>query len=147
MNKIKNNVLLIYVILIAIFLGICIAIVSTWYFTHKADNRIQNGVFIKGVNVSGMTKEEAKNAIQLYLNEVMSEYVVFKYNNYEYNVEVSQIEAYFDIDAAVNYAYNVGRKRNFFTNISEYISVLMNKIDIEPVLKYNEDALDDYIDF
>lgn len=147
MNKIKNNVLLIYVILIAIFLGICIAIVSTWYFTHKADNRIQNGVFIKGVNVSGMTKEEAKNAIQLYLNEVMSEYVVFKYNNYEYNVEVSQIEAYFDIDAAVNYAYNIGRKRNFFTNISEYISVLMNKIDIEPVLKYNEDALDDYIDF
>ena len=81
MNKIKNNVLLIYVILIAIFLGICIAIVSTWYFTHKADNRIQNGVFIKGVNVSGMTKEEAKNAIQLYLNEVMSEYVVFKYNS------------------------------------------------------------------
>ena len=147
MKKIKNNVLLIYVILIAIFLGICIALVSTWYFTHKSDGKIQGGVFIKGVDVSGMTKEEAKNAIQVYLSEVMSDYVVFKYNNYEYNVEVSQIDAYFDIDAAVNFAYSIGRKRDFFTNISEYTSVLMNNIDIEPVLRYDEDALNDYIDF
>lgn len=147
MGKIKNNVLLIYIILIAIFLGILIALISTWYFTHKNDIKIQGGVYIKGVDVSGLTKEEAKGTVQAYLNEVMSDYVIFKYNNYEYNVEVSQINAYFDIDSAVNYAYNIGRKRDFFTDISEYTSVLMNKIDIEPVLKYNEHALDDYIDF
>ena len=147
MGKIKNNILLIYIILIAVFLGIVIALVSTWYITHKNDVRIQGGVFIKGVNVSGLTKEEAKIAVQKYLDEVMSEYVVFEYRNYDYNVEVSQINAYFDIDSAVEYAYNIGRKRNFFADVVEYASVLMNKIDIEPILKYDEKALDDYIDF
>ena len=147
MGKIKNNILLIYIILIAIFLGILIALVSTWYFTHISDGKIQGGVYIKGVEVSGMTKDEARNTIQAYLNEVMSDYVIFKYKDYEYNVEVAQIEAYFDVDAAINYAYNVGRNKGFFTNVSEYVSVLMNRIDIEPVLKYNEKALDDYIDF
>lgn len=147
MGKIKNSVLFIYIILIAIFLGILTALITTWYYTHISNGKIQGGVFIKGVEVSEMTKEEAKNTIQAYLNEVMSDYVVFKYKDYEYNVEVSQIEAYFDVDAAVNYAYNVGRNKGFFTNVSEYVSVLMNKIDIEPVLKYNEQALNDYIDF
>lgn len=147
MKKVKNNILLIYIILIAMFLGLIIALFSTWYVVHEKDDKIQGGVLIKGINVSGMTKKEATNAIQTYLEQVMSDYVVFKYNNYEYNVEVSQIDAYFDIDSAVNYAYNIGRKRDFFGNISEYASVLMNKIDIEPVLKYDEEALDDYIDF
>ena len=147
MKKIKNNFLLIYIILIAIFLGILSALVFTWYFMHASDGKIQGGVYIKGVDVSGMTKEEAKKTIQAYLDIVMSDYVVFKYKDYEYNVEVSQIEAYFDVDAAINYAYNVGRNKGFFTDISEYATVLMNKIDIEPVLKYNEQALDDYIDF
>ena len=83
LGKIKNNVLLIYIILIAIFLGILIALISTWYLTHKNDIKIQGGVYIKGVDVSELTKEEAKGTVQAYLNEVMSDYVIFKYNNYE----------------------------------------------------------------
>ena len=147
MSKIKENVLLIYVILIAIALGILIAAVIAFYVTFQSSETITSGVYIKDVDVSGMTKEEAKEAVTEYLEEEMSTNLVFKYSNYEYNVEIEQFEAEFDIDSAVNYAFNIGRTRGFWGNVQDYASVLLNKINIDPVLVYDEEALDDYIDF
>ena len=147
MSKIKENVLLIYIVLIAVALGILIAAAIAFYVTFETSETITSGVYIKDVDVSGMTKEEAKTAVSSYLEEQMADHLVFKYSNYEYNVEIEQIEAEFDIDSAVNYAFNIGRTRGFWGNVQEYASVLLNKINIEPVLVYNEEALDDYIDF
>ena len=147
MKKIKDNVLIIYVILIAIFIGILIAGIIAFYVSFQNSETITSGVFIKGVNVSGMTKEEAKNAVNSYLEENMADNLSLKYSNYEYNVATEQIEAKFDVDSAVNYAFNIGRTNNFFGNAKNYLSVLMNKIDIDPVLQYNEEALNNYIDF
>ncbi len=147
MDKIKNNVMLIFVILIAVFLGIFIAGIVVFYISFQNSNEIIPGTFIKGVNVSGMTKKEATDVVSKYLDENMSDHLVFKYSNYEYDVEIEQIEAKFDIDGAIDSAYEIGRSKNWFQNIKDYISVIMNKIDIDPVLKYNEQALNDYIDF
>lgn len=147
MNKIKENVLLIYIILIGIVLGILIASFIAFYITFQGKETIAPGTYIKSVNVSGKTQKEAKAEVEKFLKENMSDSLVFKYSNYEYNVEIEQFEAKFDVDSAVKYAYNIGRKRGFFGNTKDYISVLMNKIDIDPVLKYDKNALDDYIDF
>lgn len=147
MKKIKENVLILYVILIAIFLGILVAGIIAFYVAFQNSETITSGVFIKNVNVSGMTKEEAKNAVTNYLNENMADNLILKYSNYEYNVAIEQIEAKFDVDSAVNYAFNIGRTNSFFGNVQNYLGVLMNKINIDPVLVYNEEALNNYIDF
>lgn len=147
MKKIKENVLILYVILIAIFLGILVAGIIAFYVAFQNSETITSGVFIKNVNVSGMTKEEAKNAVTNYLNENMADNLTLKYSNYEYNVAIEQIEAKFDVDSAVNYAFNIGRTNSFFGNVQNYLGVLMNKINIDPVLVYNEEALNNYIDF
>ena len=147
MSKIKQNVLIIYAILIAVFIGILIAGVIAFYVSFQGSETISSGVYIKDVNVSGMTKEEAKTAVTNYLNENMASSLSLKYSNYEYNSTIEQIEAEFDIDSAVNYAFNIGRTNGFFGNVRSYLSVLMNKINIDPVLVYSEEALDNYIDF
>lgn len=147
MSKIKENVLIVYVILIAIFLGILIAGSIAFYTSFQSSETITSGVFIKSVNVSGMTQNEAKTAVTNYLKENMANNLVLKYSNYEYNVAIEQIEAEFDVDSAVNYAFNIGRTKNFFGNVKDYISILMNKIDIDPKLKFNEEDLENYMDF
>lgn len=147
MSKIKENVLIIYVILIAVFIGILVAGVIAFYISFQNSETISSGVYIKDVNVSGMTKEEAKIAINNYLNENMANNLVLKYSNYEYNVAIEQLEAEFDVNSAVNYAFNIGRTNNFFGNAKDYLSVLINKINIDPVLVYNEEDLNNYIDF
>lgn len=147
MSKLKNSFWLIFIILISIVIGIVLVVSCIFYFSFQNSGKIANGVFIKGINISDMTKDEAKKTISNYLNDNMANTLVFEYKNYGYNVEIEQIEANFDIDGAVNYAYNIGRNGNFLQNIKDYISVVMNRINIEPILKYDEKALDDYIDF
>ena len=68
----RDNTILIYVILVAIFVGIIFASFFAFYYNHMNSNTIQSGVFIKGTNVSGLTKEQAANAIREALKNQMN---------------------------------------------------------------------------
>lgn len=147
MKKIKENIILIYVIVIAVLIGILIAAMIAFYFSFQGSEVIAPGVSVKGVDISGMTKSQAKETVSNYLKENMADNLVFQYSNYQYNVEVEQIEAKFDVDSAINYAFDVGRVNSFFGNVHNYMASLVNKINIEPKLQYNEEALENYMDF
>ena len=142
----KKNFILIYVALIAIAIGIFFASAITFYVCHKNSDKIQSGVYIKDINVSGLTKDEAIKLVKNSLENELNDHLILKYNNYEYYVEIEQFEAEFDIDASVDIAYSVGRSGKILKDIRDYASVLMNKIKIEPVLKYNEEELRSYLE-
>lgn len=142
----RDNTILIYVILVAIFVGIIFASFFVFYNNHMNSDTIQAGVFIKGTNVSGLSKDEAKKAIKEALKNQMNEHIILKYKNYEYYVAIEQIEAEFDIDASVNFAYNIARNGSLIQNVKDYVAVLMTHIDIDPILKYDDYALQSYIE-
>ena len=142
----KKNFILIYLLLIAIMLGILIAGVVSFYIIHKNDETIQSGVYIKGINVSGLTKEEAVKLVKDNLDLELNDHLILKYKNYEYYVEVEQFEAQFDVEASVELAYEIGRSGNIIKDIKDYATVLMSKIDVDPVLKYSEEALISYLE-
>lgn len=142
----KKNFILIYLLLIAIMLGILIAGVVSFYIIHKNDETIQSGVYIKGINVSGLTKEEAVKLVKDNLDLELNDHLILKYKNYEYYVEVEQFEAQFDVEASVELAYEIGRSGNIIKDIKDYVTVLMSKIDVDPVLKYSEEALISYLE-
>ena len=52
MKKIKNSVLLIFIILIAIVLAFLVAAFFIFYNSFENSGKIASGVFIKGINVS-----------------------------------------------------------------------------------------------
>ena len=110
----------------------------SFYFSHKNSNTIQPGVYIKGTNISGLTKEEAIKLVEEALKGKMNDNIILKYKNYEFYVEIEQIEAEFDVEASVDFAYQIGRSNSIFQNVKDYIAVLFVGIDIEPILKYNE---------
>ena len=95
----------------------------------------------------GMTKEEAKTAVTNYLKENASDHLTFSFKNYQFDAEVEQFEAEFDIDSAVETAYQIGRNKSIFGNVGDYISLLMHTVNITPSFIYNDEALNDYIDF
>jgi len=145
MVKVKNFVL-IYIALIAVVIGILLSTVIVFFACHKNSDKIQSGVYIKGINISGLTKDEAKKLVNENLKLELNDHLILKYKNYEYYVEVEQIEANFDIDASIDFAYQIGRNGNIIKNIKDYTSVLMSKINIDPVLTYNKEALRSYIE-
>ena len=141
----RDNVALVFIILLAIVIGVLAAAVYMFYNDQQTTDKIQSGVFIKGINVSGLTKEEAIDLVTKELDGQMNENIELQYKNYTYYVEIEQIEAKFDIEASVEYAFNIAKTGDFWNDMQEYISVLMTNIEIEPVLVYDDKALTDYL--
>ena len=94
-----------------------------------------------------MTKDEAKKAVTNYLDKNTSDHVTFSFKNYQFDAEMEQFEANFDVDTCVETAYKIAINKGIIGNVKDYISLLMNTIDLNPKFVYNEEALDDYIDF
>ncbi len=142
----KKNFIVIYLILIAVVIGILVASMITFYICHKNSDKIQSGVSVKGINVSGLTREEAKQLVGEKLKSELNDHIILKYQNYEYYVEVEQFEAKFNVEASIELAYQIGRSGKIGKDIKDYASVLMAKIDIDPILDYNQEALKNYIE-
>lgn len=141
-----DNVILVFFILLAIVLGIFVSAVIMFYSNQQNSQMIQSGVFIKGVNVSGLTKEEAIATVEKELSYQMNDHLELVYKNYNYYVEMEQIGAKFDIESSVDYALSVAKSGDFLKDIIDYTMILMSNIDIEPILKYDEEALDLYLE-
>ena len=145
-TKVKSVTIKVFSILMIIFLVATIIALVTFYFIINNKQTISNGVFIKDIDVSGLTKKEAIEKVQSHLDEIMNETVTLDYNNKQYYVEVEQIEATFDIESAVDTAFSIGRNGNIFSDAKSYIIANVGGIVIDPTLVYNEQALDQYID-
>lgn len=142
----KKNFILIYLVLIMIVLGIFLTSATIFYLRHKNSDKIQPGVYIKGINISGLTKDEAINVVSENLEIELNDQIILSYKNNEYYVEIEQFEAEFDVEDSVELAYNVGRSGDILKDIKDCVAVLMTKINIDPVLKYNEEALVSYLE-
>lgn len=141
----RDNTILIYIILLAIVLGMIIASITVFYTNHINSNVIQPGVFIKDINISGLTKEEAITLITNNLSEELNDHLILRYKNNDYYLAVEQIEAKFNIEDSVDFAYNIARSGDFLSDMQDYISVLMSNVNIDPILEYNEDELTRYL--
>lgn len=141
----KDNTIFIYVIMLAIVLGIFIASVIMFYSNHQKSNCLQSGIYIKNINVSGLTKEEAITLVSNELNKQLNDHLLLRYKNNDYYVAVEQIEAKFNVEDSVEFAYKVGRSGKFFKDVQDYISVLMSSINIDPILVYSDEELTRYI--
>lgn len=141
----RENILLVFIILLAVVIGIIIAMVTIFYSNQQNTDKIQSGVFIKGINVSGLTKEQAIAVVNSELDKQMNDHIELIYKNNNYYVEVEQIGAKFDIESSVNYAFNIAKTGVFLEDMKDYFMVLMAKIEIEPKLIYNDEELTNYL--
>lgn len=141
----RDNIILVFAILLAIVIGLIVSMIAIFYSNQQNTDKIQSGVFIKGINVSGLTKEEAITLVNTELDKKMNDHIELTYKNNNYYVEVEQISAKFDIEASVDYALNIAKSGIFLQDISEYFTVLMTNIEIEPKLTYNDEELTNYL--
>ena len=136
------------VFLILLFLLVVVIITATFIFYSKKQksDKIQPGVFIKGINVSGLTHDEAISLINNEFAQDLNNHIELVYKNGTYYIELEQFDAKFDFEASVDYALNLAKNGDFVQNLNDYISIVINNVDIEPKLIYNEEALVSYLE-
>lgn len=141
----RDNIILVFTILVAITVICVIAAILAFYSSVKNRKVMFDNVFIKGIDISNLSKEDAKAKVEEEINSKMSNHVVLKYNNYQFYVEPEQFDAKFDINSAVDYAYSIAKSGNIVTDFNDYIKVKFKGINIEPTFDYDKEALDFYL--
>lgn len=141
-NKIKKSsfsiIILILVILLILFIGtFCIFTVI-----NNNPSHISKGVYISGIDVSSLTKDEAKVKLEEYYNEKLSHDITIKHQDYKATISPSQISLVYNIDNAISSAFSIGKNGNIFNDDYQILNAMLNGIDIEPTFNYNKEDLE-----
>ena len=119
---------------------LCIAFLIFTFVNSKNQNII-SGISIKDVNVSGLSTEKAKETIQNYINENLPENINLVHNDYETSIPLSALNVSFDIDSAVEQAYEIGKSGNIFENSFTALKTWIHPMDIELTATLDEKQL------
>lgn len=112
------------VIFFILFLGITLYISSS--------DKIITGIYIKGVEVAGLTKEQAIEKVTNEFNNVLPNNLTVVHGEYETQLNLEDLGTNLNIEEAVNRAYNIGRDSNIFKNMGTIIKnlVSINNLDL-----------------
>lgn len=132
------------VIAIAVFAGI--GIYAMRYVNY---DKILPNVYVAGVDVGGMTKDEAKTAIEATLSQTEQQSVNVNLPDQMLTFTPAQDTVLIDVDEAVNAAYSYGRNSTNPFAMSRAIKAAQrrrNDIDISTAVQVDTDYIRNLID-
>ncbi|WP_300283058.1 VanW family protein [Peptacetobacter sp.] len=128
-KKIKVIIVAILVVILCAF-GIV--------FSKVKSNKIADNVIVNGVNVGGMTKEEAKKEIKIFKANTF----IVKNNDRSWKLNLDDMKFRYNIDKTVENAYEVNRDKGIFTNmIGMTKSILGHKNKVYIVTEFNRNRI------
>ena len=123
---------------------ICVLGVSINYFNKKYiyTNVIAKNIFVEGIDVSNLTKEEAIN----YVNEnVILGELQLNYNGETNVISPDEIDLKYNISEVVDEAYNYTKTDLYFENVKRFFDLNKNSKNLEIKSLYNENKLSEKI--
>ena len=129
-------------IIISVIIVMLVALIFSTVFalTNINNEKIISGVTIKGVEVSGLTKEEAIAKLETVYSEKINNNIMLQYEELESELNPTLMEVNYDIEKAVNEAYSLGRDGNIFTNNYNILGTLIAKRDYDVNMTMNEET-------
>ena len=144
-KNIKKN-RIISILKFIIFLVVLIIFFSTVFAVIKMNsNQITEGISIQGIEVSGLTTQEALLKLETQIQEKLKQDINIKHNDFETIASLKSLEINFDVEKAVEEAYLIGRTDNIFVNNYQILGVLFKHKNIEIDLCINEDIIEQQI--
>lgn len=126
-------------IMIFFILVLLIFIIFTIYNINNQN--IVKGVSILGIDISGLSKEEATEKINNTILENIPSEIKLKHNDYETSIDTNSLEISIDVPSAINSAYNIGRSGNILQDDWTILTTMFSNVNIEPVFNINEEQL------
>ena len=126
--------------LISIVFAIIIAIFSVIFAITNINNaNITKGVKIEGIDVSGLTREQAKEKLESIYSEKKKKDIKLKYEDFETTIAPETLETNYNIEKATNEAILVGKSGNIITNNYGIFFALIGKKNIKVETTINEE--------
>ena len=123
---------------------ICVLGISINYFNKKYiyTDAIAKNIFIEGIDVSNLTKEEAIN----YINEnITPSDIQLNYDGETNIISLDEIDLKYNTSEVVDEAYNYTKTDSYFENIKRFFDLNKNIKNLEIKSLYNENKLSEKI--
>ena len=100
--------------------GLCL-VAGMNHMSVKADSKetIAKGVYIGSVDVGGMTKQEAHDAVDAYMDSLMATNFLLKSEVGQMNITAQEMKLTADVDAVVEEAYGIARYGDLISRYKE----------------------------
>lgn len=149
MKEVKRNSL-IFLIIILFILFICSIVFSLFIATN---DRIINGIYINDINVSYLTKEQAKNLILKNCEKKFSSNLIINLTDIEnentkfnFSTSLLPLNINYNISQAIEDAYAIGRTKNIFQNNYDILKAMIFKKNIILDFTLDENILNQMLD-
>ena len=131
-----------FAILLCSFLLVIVICFLIFSFSLKGNSNIFSGIYIKNIDVSNLSKQDAKNKIDMSIKNKIPEEIVLKHGDYEATISTEVLNINFDTTSAIKVAYNFGRSGNLFSDGFEVLGTMISNKNVEPTLSYDEESLE-----
>lgn len=141
MSKILNkiDIRLFSIVAISMVMFFLVGIVAAnSYYTFK--NFIYNGVNVAGIQLGGLTKEEAKVKLDYEIDKIYSQPVLkLQYKDQSWDVKQEDIDFQIDKEALLDKAYKVGREGTLVEKTQAILYSIQKGHNIDLIVTYDKD--------
>lgn len=137
-HKSKKRTIIIIIISMILILAVLSVIFS---LVNLFNNNIIQGVSINGIDVSGLSADEATNRLNSEIDKNSDKEIKFTYGDIMRTTSLNELEVNYDVKEAIEKATKVGREENIFINNFNIIKALILKQKIKMEVTYNEEKI------
>ena len=114
-----------------------VLVVTGYQFVHH--NEIYPGVStVLGVNLSGMTRQEAVHALTNRFTYADSATFTFTYGDQRWEYTAGELGVALDVESTVDAAFRAGREGNALDNLLAQLDMRLNGHPVVPVITYDQ---------
>lgn len=132
-------------IIIAIIIAIIVVfftLFSTIFaLVNSNSTKIFSNISVLGIDISNLTKDEAREKLSNALNQRLTTDLIFEHNDKMFSMLPAEIQCGYNIDETIDNAYNIGRTGNLFQKNFEILNCLVSKTTLNPTLNLSDDSL------
>lgn len=141
-NKVRiHNKWIVIGVAIGIVLILALIFSTVFALVNIGNDKILSGITIEGIDVAGLTRDAAMEKVQEAYKPKLENDINLKYQDFETSLNPTVIELNYDVEKAVDEAYEIGKGDNIFINNYSILFSLFMKKNIDVDMSLNEDTV------
>jgi vancomycin resistance protein YoaR len=109
-------------------------------FQARYSNLMMPGMSAYGLNLSGMTREQAAAALEQQFTYGEDAVFTFRYGDEFWQIKAAELGITFDVAATVDEAYNAGRSSDYLSNLVSQASIWLNGRGVTPIVRFDQNT-------
>lgn len=130
---------------IAAVLVVAAVVAGAYFYDQAQEGKISNGVTIEGVDVGGMTAEDAEAKLRRELLRPLDKPLRAKFGEQSWKLSPTALKVRADLHGAVDEAVAASREGDIFTRLGRYVGGNEIELAVSADLAYSHSAINKFV--